>query len=329
MAEVPERNLGLELARVTESAAIASARWQGRGDKEAADDAAVEAMRDILNSIDMDGVIVIGEGEKDDAPWLANGERVGNGNGPAVDVAVDPVDGTTLTANGMPGALAVIALAERGSMYAPGSLVYMDKIAVGPASKGVVDLDAPVKENLARIAKATEKDVSDLTAIILDRPRNQPFIDACRAEGARIRLIRDGDVSGAIATAREGSGIDVLFGIGGSPEAVIAAAALKAMGGDFQGRVWPRNDEERRYAEEHGHDITRVLSLDDLVASDNTFFAATGITDGELLDGVDFEWRHKVVTHSVVMRSKTGSIRWMRSEHNLDRLRALGAKLDE
>ncbi len=329
MAEVPERNLGLELARVTESAAIASARWQGRGDKEAADDAAVEAMRDILNSIDMDGVIVIGEGEKDDAPWLANVERVGNGNGPAVDVAVDPVDGTTLTANGMPGALAVIALAERGSMYAPGSLVYMDKIAVGPASKGVVDLDAPVKENLARIAKATEKDVSDLTAIILDRPRNQPFIDACRAEGARIRLIRDGDVSGAIATAREGSGIDVLFGIGGSPEAVIAAAALKAMGGDFQGRVWPRNDEERRYAEEHGHDITRVLSLDDLVASDNTFFAATGITDGELLDGVDFEWRHKVVTHSVVMRSKTGSIRWMRSEHNLDRLRALGAKLDE
>jgi fructose-1,6-bisphosphatase II len=317
MAEVPERNLGLELARVTESAAIASARWQGRGDKEAADDAAVEAMRDILNSIDMDGVIVIGEGEKDDAPWLANGERVGNGNGPAVDVAVDPVDGTTLTANGMPGALAVIALAERGSMYAPGSLVYMDKIAVGPASKGVVDLDAPVKENLARIAKATEKDVSDLTAIILDRPRNQPFIDACRAEGARIRLIRDGDVSGAIATAREGSGIDVLFGIGGSPEAVIAAAALKAMGGDFQGRVWPRNDEERRYAEEHGHDITRVLSLDDLVASDNTFFAATGITDGELLDGVDF------------VRSKTGSIRWMRSEHNLDRLRALGAKLDE
>ncbi len=329
MAGIPERNLGLELARVTESAAIASARWQGRGDKEAADDAAVEAMRDILNSIDMDGVIVIGEGEKDEAPWLANGERVGNGNGPAVDVAVDPVDGTTLTANGMPGALAVIALAERGSMYAPGSLVYMDKIAVGPAAKGAVDLDAPVKENLARIAKATEKDVSDLTAIILDRPRNQPFIDACRAEGARIRLIRDGDVSGAIATAREGSGIDVLFGIGGSPEAVIAAAALKAMGGDFQGRVWPRNDEERRYAEEHGHDITRVLSLDDLVASSNTFFAATGITDGELLDGVDFEWRHKVVTHSVVMRSKTGSIRWVRSEHNLDRLRTLEAKLDE
>jgi fructose-1,6-bisphosphatase II len=329
MTEVPERNLGLELARVTESAAIAAARWQGRGDKESADDAAVEAMREILNSIDMDGVIVIGEGEKDEAPWLANGERVGNGNGPRVDVAVDPVDGTTLTANGMNGALAVIALSERGSMYAPGSLVYMDKIAVGPDARGVVDLDAPVKENLARIAAAKDKDIHDLTAIILDRPRNRPYIEACRAEGARIRLIRDGDVSAAISTAREASGIDVLFGIGGSPEAVIAAAALKAIGGDFQGRVWPRNEEERRYAVEHGHDVDAVLGVDDLVASDNTFFAATGITDGELLDGVDFEDRHRAVTHSVVMRSKTGSIRWMRSEHDLDRLRALGAKLDE
>lgn len=329
MTEVPERNLGLELARVTESAAIAAARWQGRGEKEAADDAAVEAMRTILNSIDMDGVIVIGEGEKDEAPWLANGERVGNGNGPAVDVAVDPVDGTSLTANGMPGALAVIALAERGSMYAPGSLVYMDKIAVGPDARGVVELDAPVKENLARIARAKDKGVHDLTAIILDRPRNTPYIDACREEGARIRLIRDGDVSAAIATAREASGIDVLFGIGGSPEAVIAAAALKAVGGDFQGRVWPRNEDERRYAEDHGHDVDAVLGLDDLVASDNTFFAATGITDGELLDGVDFEERRQAVTHSVVMRSKTGSIRWMRSEHDLARLRSLGAQLDE
>ncbi|NND84816.1 MAG: class II fructose-bisphosphatase [Acidimicrobiia bacterium] len=329
MTEVPERNLGLELARVTESAAIAAARWQGRGDKEAADDAAVEAMREILNSIDMDGVIVIGEGEKDEAPWLANGERIGNGNGPRVDVAVDPVDGTTLTANGMPGALAVIALAERGTMYAPGSLVYMDKIAVGPDARGAVELDAPVRDNLARIAAAKEKDIHDLTAIILDRPRNQPYIEACRAEGARIRLIRDGDVSAAISTAREASGIDVLFGIGGSPEAVIAAAALKAVGGDFQGRVWPRNEEERRYAAQHGHDVDAVLGLDDLVASDNTFFAATGITDGELLDGVEFEGRHQAVTHSVVMRSKTGSIRWMRSEHDLDRLRALGARLDE
>ena len=286
-------------------------------------------MRSILNAIDMDGVIVIGEGEKDEAPWLANGERIGNGNGPAVDVAVDPIDGTSLTANGMPGALAVIALSERGTMYSPGSLVYMDKIAVGPDAKGVVELDAPVKENLARIAKAKDKGVHDLTAIILDRPRNQPYIDACRAEGARIRLIRDGDVSAAISTAREASGIDVLFGIGGSPEAVIAAAALKAVGGDFQGRVWPRNEEERRYAQEHGHDVDAVLGLSDLVASDNTFFAATGITDGELLDGVDFEERRHAVTHSVVMRSKTGSIRWMRSEHDLARLRALGAQLDE
>ncbi len=329
MAEVPERNLGLELARVTESAAIAAARWQGRGDKEAADHAAVEAMRDILNSIDMDGVIVIGEGEKDDAPWLANGERVGNGNGPAVDVAVDPVDGTTLTSNGMPGALAVIALAERGSMYSPGSLVYMDKIAVGPESAGLVDLDAPVAVNLNRIAVAKGMGVHDLTAIILDRPRNLPYIQAVRAEGARIRLIQDGDVSAAIATAREDSGIDVLFGIGGSPEAVIAAAALKAMGGDFQGRLWPRDDRERQYAADHGHDTTVVLGLDELVTSNNTFFAATGITDGELLDGVDFEEHGRVLTHSVVMRSKTGSIRWMRSEHDLSKLRALGAHLDE
>lgn len=329
MAEVPERNLGLELARVTESAAIAAARWQGRGDKEAADAAAVEAMRGILNSIDMDGVIVIGEGEKDEAPWLANGERVGNGRGPAVDVAVDPVDGTTLTSLGLSGALAVIALAERGSMYSPGSLVYMDKIAVGPEAAGKVELDAPVAVNLRRIAEAKEMGVKDLTAIILDRPRNQPYIDAVRREGARIRLIRDGDVSAAIATAREHSGIDVLFGIGGSPEAVIAAAALKAMGGDFQGRVWPRDDGERQYAIDNGHDITRVLGLDDMVASDNTFFAATGITDGELLDGVDFEEHGRVLTHSVVMRSKTGSIRWMRSEHDLAKLRALGAHLDE
>lgn len=329
MAEVPERNLGLELARVTESAAIAAARWQGRGDKEAADHAAVEAMRDVLNSIDMDGVVVIGEGEKDDAPWLANGERVGNGNGPAVDVAVDPVDGTTLTSNGLPGALAVIALAERGSMYSPGSLVYMDKIAVGPEAAGLVDLDAPVAVNLERIATAKGMGVHDLTAIILDRPRNLPYIEAVRAQGARIRLIQDGDVSAAIATARDASGIDVLFGIGGSPEAVIAAAALKAIGGDFQGRLWPRNEDERHYAVEHGHDVTRVLGLDDLVASNNTFFAATGITDGELLDGVDFEEGGLVLTHSVVMRSKTGSIRWMRSEHDLAKLRLLGAHLDE
>ena len=328
MAEVPERNLGLELARVTESAAIAAARWQGRGDKEAADDAAVEAMRDILNSIDMDGTIVIGEGEKDDAPWLANGERVGTGLGPKVDVAVDPVDGTTLTANGMSGALAVIALAEEGTMYAPGSLVYMDKIAVGPEAAGVVDIDAPVEVNLRSIARAKDKALNDLTAIILDRPRNQPYVEECRRLGCRIRFIRDGDVSGAIATAREGAGIDVLFGIGGSPEAVIAAAALKAMGGDFQARLWPRDDTERAYAEEHGHDLDQVLGIEDLVSGRNVFFAATGITDGELLDGVDFEGHH-VVTHSVVMRSKTGSIRWMHAQHDLAKLRALGAHLDE
>ena len=328
MAEVPERNLGLELVRVTESAAIAAGRWQGRGDKEAADDAAVEAMRDIFASIDIDGTIVIGEGEKDEAPWLANGERIGSGVGPKVDVAIDPVDGTTLTANGMGGALAVIALSEAGTMYAPGSLVYMDKIAVGPESAGVVELTAPVEHNLLAIAKARGKAVNDLTAIILDRPRNQLWIDECRRLGARIRFIRDGDVSGAIATAREGSGIDVLLGIGGSPEAVIAAAALKAMGGDFQARLWPRDDAERAYALEHDHDLDRVLGMEDLVAGNNVFFAATGITEGELLDGVDFEGRY-VITHSVVMRSKTGSIRWMRTHHDLPKLQALGAHLDE
>ncbi len=328
MAEVPERNLGLELARVTESAAIAAARWQGRGDKEAADDAAVEAMRGIMHTVDMDGTIVIGEGEKDEAPWLANGERVGSGHGPKVDVAVDPVDGTTLTANGMPGALAVIALSEEGTMYAPGSLVYMDKIAVGPEARGLVDLTAPVERNLLAVARARNKTLHDLTAIILDRPRNQHYVDECRRLGTRIRFIRDGDVSGAIAVAREGSGIDVLLGIGGSPEAVIAAAALKAMGGDFQARLWPRDDTERAYAAEHGHDLDQVLGIEDLVSGQNVFFAATGITDGELLDGVDFEGP-QVITHSVVMRSKTGSIRWMHANHDLEKLRALGAHLDE
>jgi len=328
MAEVPERNLGLELVRVTESAAIAAGRWQGRGDKEAADDAAVEAMRGIFASIGIDGTIIIGEGEKDEAPWLANGERIGSGLGPRVDVAVDPVEGTTLVANGMSGSLAVIALSETGTMYSPGSLVYMDKLAVGPESAGLVDITAPVEHNLAAIAKAKGKMVRDLTVIILDRPRNKGYVDECRRLGARIRFIRDGDVSGAIATAREGAGIDVLLGIGGSPEAVIAAAALKAMGGEFQAKLWPRDDGERAYAREHDHDLDRVLGIEDLVAGDNVFFAATGITDGELLNGVDFEGRY-VLTHSVVMRSKTGSIRWMVSHHDLPKLQALGAHLDE
>jgi fructose-1,6-bisphosphatase II len=322
--EIPERNLGLDLVRVTESAAIAAARWQGRGDKVSVDQAAVDGMRLILENIDIAGTIVIGEGEKDEAPMLHNGESVGTGNGPAMDVAVDPVDGTTLTSEGMPGAVAVIALSEKGTMYAPGSLVYMDKIAVGPAAAGSVDLEAPVAHNLAQVAKALDKDVADVTAIMLSRPRNTRFIDAAREAGARIRLIRDGDVAGAIATAQPESGIDILFGIGGSPEAVIAAGALTCMEGEMQCKLWPRDDREREYASDQGLDLDEVLTTRSLVNSDNVFFAATGITTGELLDGVLFSG-DKATTHSVVMRSKTGSIRSMRATHDFTKLRRLSA----
>jgi fructose-1,6-bisphosphatase II len=315
----PERNLALELARVTEAGAMAAGRWQGRGDKEAVDQAAVDAMRVVLPTIDMDGVVVIGEGEKDEAPMLYNGERIGNGQPPQMDVAVDPVDGTRLTAEGGPGALAVLALAERGSMYAPGALVYMDKIAVGEDAAGVIDLDAPVEVNLAAVARAKGKDVDDLTAIILDRPRNRPHIEAARRAGARIRLIRDGDISGAIATAVPDSGIDVLLGIGGSPEAVTAACALACMGGEIQCRLWPRDDVERSIAADAGLDVTSVIGLRDLVRSDDVFFAATGVTTGELLEGVRYvaggAW-----THTLVMRSKTGTVRFIEARHRFDRL---------
>jgi fructose-1,6-bisphosphatase II len=259
---------------------------------------------------------------------LYNGEKVGTGFGPKVDVAVDPIDGTSLTAAGQPGALAVIALAEAGTMYSPGSLVYMDKIAVGPEAAGWIDIEAPVQHNLRQVAKARDKDIEDLTAIILDRPRNQPFIDAVRTAGARIRLISDGDVSGAISTAEPDSGIDILFGIGGSPEAVIAAAALTAMEGEIQCKLWPRDESEHRYAADNGHDLDKILTLKDLVSGKNIFFAATGVTDGELLQGVDF-FGHGATTHSVVMRSKTGSIRFMHARHNLDRLDRLKGTLDE
>lgn len=325
--EIPEHNLGLDLVRVTESAAIAAARWQGRGDKVSVDQAAVDGMRLILGNIDIAGTIVIGEGEKDEAPMLHNGESVGTGNGPAMDVAVDPVDGTTLTSEGMPGAVAVIALSEKGTMYAPGSLVYMDKIAVGPAAAGSIDLEAPVAHNLAQVAKALDKDVADVTAIMLSRPRNTRFIDAAREAGARIRLIRDGDVAGAIATAQPESGIDILFGIGGSPEAVIAAGALTCMEGEMQCKLWPRDDKEREYASNQGLDLDEVLTTGSLVNSDNVFFAATGITTGELLDGVLFSG-DKATTHSVVMRSKTGSIRSMRATHDFTKLRRLSALMD-
>ena len=324
MSDQPERNLALELVRVTEAAAIAAAHHQGRGDKIAVDQAAVNAMRAVLSNIDMEGIVVIGEGEKDEAPMLNNGEPIGNGQPPAVDVAVDPVDGTRLTARGMPGAIAVIALAERGSMYAPGSLVYMDKLAVGEEAAGVVDIDAPIADNLHKVAKAKGKPISDVTAIILDRPRNESYIKEVRAAGARIALIGDGDISGAIATAKEDTGIDILVGIGGSPEAVTAACAMTALHGELQCKLWPRDDSERQYAADNDLNLDQVLTTRDLVNSDNTFFAATGVTPGELLAGVEF-YGHRARTHSVIMRSKTGTVRYVDAVHRIEDLRALSA----
>ena len=319
MPEQPDRNLALELVRVTEAAALAAGRWMGRGEKIAADQAAVDAMRHVLGTVAMDGVIVIGEGEKDEAPMLYNGERLGDGRPPQVDIAVDPIDGTSLTARGGSGALCVVALAERGSMFAPGSLVYMDKIAVGPDARDAIDINAPPEVNLARIAAVKGRDVNDLTVMILDRPRHAELIAAVRRAGARIRLISDGDVSGAISAAMDDTGIDVLMGVGGSPEAVIAAAALKCLGGAIQCKLWPRDARERRYAQEHGYDLDRVLTTDDLVRSDNVFFAATGITRGELLDGVQY-FGGGARTSSIVMRSKSGTIRHVSATHRLDKL---------
>ncbi len=319
MAQEPDRNLALELVRVTEAAALAAGRWMGRGDREAADRAAVEAMRLMLRSIDMDGVVVIGEGEKDEAPMLYNGERIGNGRPPQVDVAVDPIDGTRLLALGRPGALAVIALSERGTMFSPGRIVYMSKLAVGPEAREAIDLDAPVAENLRRIARAKGKDIDDLTVVILDRDRHADLIREVRAAGARIKLIPDGDVSAALMTAFPDSGIDVLMGIGGSPEGVITAAALKCLGGEIQARLWPRNEEERRFAAEMGYDLRRILTADDLVRGDNIFFAATGITDGEILRGVRYTGAG-ARTHSLVMRSRSGTIRFVEAHHRWDKL---------
>ena len=326
MTDQPERNLVLELVRVTEAAAMAAAHFQGRGDTNGVDQAAVDAMRTVLSGVDMEGIVVIGEGEKDEAPMLYNGESIGNGRPPSVDVAVDPVDGTRLTARGMPGALAVIALAERGSMYAPGKLVYMDKIAVGEEAAGTIDIEAPVAENLNKVAAAKGKAISDVTAIILDRPRNEGYIKDVRAAGARIALIGDGDISGVISTAKSGSGIDILFGIGGSPEAVTAACAMAALRGEMQCKLWPRDDSEREYAIENGLDLHQVLTTRDLVDSDNTFFAATGVTSGELLRGVEFIG-HSARTHSLIMRSRTGTVRFVDAMHRIDELRAHGARL--
>ena len=322
MTDQPNRNHALEMVRVTEMAAIAAARWQGRGDKNSIDQAAVDAMRQMLSTVHMDGVVVIGEGEKDEAPMLYNGERVGDGQPPEVDVAVDPVDGTTPTSRGQAGALAVLAMAERGSMYSPGRLVYMDKIVVGEEAAGKIDIDAPVAHNLSQVAKARGKAVSEVTATMLDRPRNEKYMEAVREAGARIALIGDGDISAAIATTKRDSGIDILFGIGGSPEAVTAACAMAALRGEMQCRLWPRDDDERRWALEQGHDLDKVLTMRDLVNSDNTFFAATGVTDGALLQGVDF-FGDRVETHSVVMRSFSGTVRFVDAIYRTDRLGAL------
>ena len=309
---------------MTEAAALAAGRWVGRGDKEAADQAAVDAMRLVLNNIDMDGIVVIGEGEKDEAPMLYNGERLGTGVPPEVDIAVDPIDGTTLTAKGLPGALSVVALAERGTMYNPSHLVYMNKIAVGPEARDMIDINAPVAVNIRRVARALRKEPRDITVMVLDRPRHAQLIAEIRATGARILLISDGDVAAAIATAQEDSGVDMMMGIGGSPEAVIAAAALKCMGGDMQCKLGPRNEEERELAIQEGIDLDKVLTIDDLVQGDNVFFAATGITSGALLRGVRY-YGGGATTQSLVMRSRSGTIRLINSRHRLEKLRRYSA----
>ncbi len=314
----------MDLVRATESACLAAARWVGRGEKESADEAAVEAMRLSLSTVAMDGTVIIGEGEKDDAPMLYNGERVGDGSDPAVDVAVDPIDGTTLTAHGKTNALSVIASADRGSMLDPGPSFYMNKIAVGPDSVGSIDITASASQNLRWIAKSKREDVQDLTAIILDRPRHEELIAEVRATGCRIRLITDGDVYGSVATCWPDAGADVLFGIGGTPEGVISAAALKAMGGEMQARFAPQSDGEREAMVAAGYDLDRVLTQDDLIQSDNCFFAATGLTDGALLRGVRFS-HDGARTQSLVMRSRSGTVRLIDSRHRVDKLREFAA----
>jgi fructose-1,6-bisphosphatase II len=318
----PDRNLALELVRVTEAAAMGAGRWVGRGDKNAADQAAVDAMRAMLDSVSMDGVVVIGEGEKDEAPMLYNGEHVGNGEGPQVDVAVDPLEGTRLTALGQPNAIAVIAVAERGTMFFPGAAVYMEKIAVGPEGIDVIDIDASPTENVSAVAKAKGFSVRDLNVVVLERDRHDELIGELRQAGAVVNLIRDGDVAPAIAAARGGTGVDMLYGIGGTPEGVISAAALKCVGGGIQGRLWPRNDEERQKLVDAGIDPARVLTTDDLVAGEDVFVAATGVTTGSLLRGVRY-LPNGAVTDSIVMRSRSGTVRRVEATHPLDKLEQL------
>jgi len=315
----PDRNLAMELVRVTEAAALAAGRWVGRGDKVAADQAAVDAMRLMIDTVAMDGVVVIGEGEKDEAPMLYNGEKVGNGEGPAVDVAVDPIDGTRLTSVGQPNALSVMALAERGSMFFPGAAVYMEKIAVGPEAADAIDVTASPEENVRAVAKAKGKRPEDVTVVVLDRDRHQEMIGRIREAGASVFLITDGDVAPAIAAAKPFSGIDMLMGIGGTPEGVVAAGALKCLGGAMQGRLYPRNDGEGQALLDAGYDIGKVLTTDDLVAGEDVFFAATGITNGALLNGVRYD-DQGAVTHSMVMRSRSGTVRYIDARHDFAKL---------
>jgi fructose-1,6-bisphosphatase II len=318
--EAPDRNLAMELVRVTEAAAMAAGRWVGRGDKNGGDGAAVDAMRQLIGTVSMRGVVVIGEGEKDEAPMLFNGEEVGNGEGPWCDVAVDPIDGTTLMAKGMPNSVAVLAVAERGAMFDPSAVFYMEKLAVGPEAADVIDLTAPVAENIRRVAGAKHIGVADVTVCVLDRPRHESLVAEIRRTGARIHFLSDGDVAGAISAARPDTGVDMLYGIGGTPEGIITAAAMKCMGGAMQGRLWPRDDEERARALAAGHDLDRVLTADELVRGDNVFFCATGITDGDLLRGVHYR-AGGCTTQSIVMRSKSGTVRMIDGYHRLTKLR--------
>ncbi len=322
--QAPDRNLALELVRVTEAAAMAAGRWVGRGDKNGGDGAAVDAMRVLIGTVSMRGVVVIGEGEKDQAPMLYNGEDVGDGTGPLCDVAVDPIDGTTLMAKGMPNAVSVIAVSQRGSMFDPSAVFYMEKIAAGAEAAAVLDITAPTAENIRRVARAKRVHPEDVTVCILDRPRHERLVREVREAGARIKFISDGDVAGAISAARPGTGVDLLLGIGGTPEGIIAAAALRCMGGCMQARLWPRDEDERNKALDAGHDLDRVLLTEDLVKGDDIFFCATGVTDGELLRGVRY-FTDSVQTQSIVMRSKSGTIRLLDSLHQLGKLRAYSA----
>ncbi|MCW2799374.1 MAG: glpX [Aeromicrobium sp.] len=323
-AQAPDRNLALDLVRVTEAAAMAAGRWVGRGDKNGADGVAVNAMRSLINTVPMQGIVVIGEGEKDEAPMLFNGERVGDGSGPECDVAVDPIDGTTLAAKSLPNAVSVMAVAPRGTMYDPSAVFYMQKLIAGPEAADVVDIRLPVAENISLVAKAKGISISDVTVCVLDRPRHQGIVDEIRATGARVKFIIDGDVAGGITAARPDTGVDLLIGIGGTPEGIITACAIKAIGGTIQGKLWPTDDNERQRAIDAGHDLDRVLYTNDLVSAEDCFFVATGITDGELMDGVRYIGG-KAYTESIVMRARSGTIRKITSEHQLGKLQAYSA----